>query len=293
MPEMPEVQGLVDFLRRQLIPEDGPPAVVADVEVASFSVLKTSQVPVQALAGLEVVSAERRGKFLILDIGGLLLVLHLARAGWLRWSDNLNPARLKPGKGLIALRVRFAGSASGEPGFDLTEAGTRKSLAAYLVERPEEVPGIARLGPDALEVDAASFGAMLRGHHGQIKGLLRDQSRIAGIGNAYSDEILHAARLSPFALANKLDDDEAATLHATMQELLRTAIAASAGRPAKDLKDTKRASMRVHGRAGETCPVCGDAVREVSFADSALQYCPTCQTDGKLLADRRTSKFLK
>ncbi|WP_026040863.1 DNA-formamidopyrimidine glycosylase family protein [Arthrobacter sp. TB 23] len=298
MPEMPEVQGLVDFLRRKLIPEDGPPAVVAGLEVASFSVLKTAKVPVQSLAGLQVQSVDRRGKFLVLEIGGLFLVMHLARAGWLRWSDSLSTARLKPGKGLIALRVRFADAGTepgpgGEPGFDLTEAGTRKSLAAYVVESPEEVPGIARLGPDALELDLAGFKPLLHAHAGQIKGLLRDQSKIAGIGNAYSDEILHAARLSPFALANKLDDDAVATLHTTMRHLLRTAIEAASGRPAKELKDTKRQSLRVHARTGEACPVCGDTVREVSFADSSLQYCPTCQTGGKPLADRRTSKFLK
>ncbi|MHA7293732.1 DNA-formamidopyrimidine glycosylase family protein [Arthrobacter sp. HLT1-21] len=294
MPEMPEVQGLVDFLSRKLLPAEGPPAVVAGLEVASFSVLKTAQFPVQALAGLAVESVNRRGKFLMLEIGGLFLVMHLARAGWLRWSDSLSTAALKPGKGPIALRVRFADQGSGgEPGFDLTEAGTRKSLAAYLVEHPEEVPGIARLGPDALELDRDSFTELLHSHGGQLKGLLRDQSKLAGIGNAYSDEILHAARLSPFALANKLDDDAIGTLHATMHQLLRTAIDAAAGRPAKELKDTKREALRVHARTGQACPVCGDTVREVSFADSSLQYCPTCQTGGKPLADRRTSKFLK
>ncbi|MBG6189828.1 formamidopyrimidine-DNA glycosylase [Arthrobacter sp. CAN_A212] len=298
MPEMPEVQGLVDFLRRKLIPDDGPPAVVVDVEVASFSVLKTAQVPVQALTGTSVQSVQRRGKFLVLQIGGKYLVMHLARAGWLRWSDSLGTVRLKPGKGPIALRVRFAhgGKDAGtgdQPGFDLTEAGTRKSLAAYLVEEPDEVPGIARLGPDALEMDLDSFAGLLKSHTGQIKGLLRDQSKVAGIGNAYSDEILHAARLSPFVHANRLDDDAVAILHATMRQMLQTAITAASGKPAKELKDTKREALRVHARTGEPCPVCGDTVREVSFADSSLQYCPTCQTGGKPLADRRTSKFLK
>lgn len=292
MPEMPEVQGLVDFLRRKLLPEDGAPAVVADVEVLSFSVLKTAQVPVGSLSGLEVAAVERRGKFLALGIGGLFLVTHLARAGWLRWSDDLKPGRLRPGKGAVALRMRFAGSPA-EPGFDLTEAGTRKSLAVYLVERVDDVPGIARLGPDALAVDRQTFADLMHAHHGQIKGLLRDQSAVAGIGNAYSDEILHAARLSPFALAHRLDAAEVATLYDTMRDVLSTAVGVSAGQPAKDLKDTKRSAMRVHGRTGAGCPVCGDTVREVSFADSTLQYCPTCQTGGKVLADRRTSRFLK
>ncbi len=293
MPEMPEVAGLVDFLRRKLMPDDGPPAVLADVEVVSFSVLKTASVPVDALRGLEVTAVERWGKFIALQVEERYLVFHLARAGWLRWTEEFKPGRLRPGKGVIALRVRCTTAASAEAGFDLTEAGTRKSLAVYLVENLEEVPGVARLGPDALELDRESFGGIVAGHRGQIKGLLRDQSIIAGIGNAYSDEILHAARLSPFTLATSLDDEQVSALYSSMQELLRSAVETASGRPANELKDSKRRNMRVHGRTGQTCPVCGDTVREVSFADSSLQYCPTCQTGGKPLADRRTSKFLK
>ncbi|GAB3525933.1 DNA-formamidopyrimidine glycosylase family protein [Arthrobacter monumenti] len=304
MPEMPEVAGLVDFLRRKLIPDDGPSAVVADVEVLSFSVLKTAKVPVDALLGLEVAAVERWGKFIAVQVGEFYLVMHLARAGWLRWSDAFKPGRLRPGKGVIALRVRFttaapagdgppAEGAAANHGFDLTEAGTKKSLAVYVVENLAEVPGVARLGPDALELDRQAFGEIISGHRGQIKGLLRDQSIIAGIGNAYSDEILHAARLSPFTLVTALDDDQVTSLYASMHELLRFAVETAAGRPANELKDAKRRNMRVHGRTGESCPVCSDTVREVSFADSSLQYCPTCQTGGKPLADRRTSKFLK
>lgn len=304
MPEMPEVAGLVDFLRRKLVPDDGPPAVVADVEVASFSVLKTAKVPVDALLGLEVSGVERHGKFIALQVGGFYLVMHLARAGWLRWTEEFKPGRLRQGKGLIALRTRFATAEAADPdhaaegaaaehGFDLTEAGTRKSLAVYVVEDLAEVPGVARLGPDALELDQDAFSGILAGHRGQIKGLLRDQSVVAGIGNAYSDEVLHAARLSPFTLASSLGAGEVAGLHRSMHDVLLAAVEAASGRPANELKDSKRRAMRVHGRTGQECPVCGDTVREVSFADSSLQYCPTCQTGGKLLADRRTSKFLK
>jgi len=293
MPEMPEVQGLVDFLRLKLLPPDGPPATVAEVEVLSFSVLKTAEVPVGELGTQAVSDVVRRGKFIVLSAGGTHLVMHLAKAGWLRWSDALKPGRLRPGKGPIALRVRFAVDGEGEPGFDLTEAGTKKSLAVYVVRDPSEVPGIARLGPEALDVDFVAFGRMVAAHRGQIKGLLRDQAAIAGIGNAYSDEILHAARLSPFAIASKLDPEEVERLFEAMRGTLESAIAGASGRPAAELKDSKRKALRVHGRTGEACPVCGDEVREVSFADSSLQYCPTCQTGGKLLADRRTSKFLK
>lgn len=306
---MPEVQGLVDFLRHQLMPPDARPATIADVEVLSFSVLKTAAIPPTELGTGPVTAVERRGKFLAITAGDALLVMHLAKAGWLRWSDALKPGRLRPGSGPIALRVRFAagdGAQDGnvrdenarddggaQPGFDLTEAGTRKSLAVYVVRALDEVPGIARLGPEALDLDRAGFATLVAGHGGQIKGLLRDQSALAGIGNAYSDEILHAARLSPFALAAKLDAGQVDRLFEAMHEVLDAAVASAAGRPASQLKDSKRRSMRVHARAGEACPVCGDTVREVSFADSSLQYCPTCQTGGKLLADRRTSRFLK
>ena len=297
MPEMPEVQGLVDFLRTKLIPADSPQAVIRDVEVLSFAVLKTAGVPLDALHGQAVTAVERRGKFIVLTAGQVHLVMHLAKAGWLRWSDALKPGRLRPGKGAMALRVRFAAATGDdggkEPGFDLTEAGTKKSLAVYLVRSLDEVPGLARLGPEALDVGFDAFSDLLAAHHGQIKGLLRDQSVIAGIGNAYSDEILHAARLSPFANAAKLDADQAGQLFVAMRTTLEAAIESASGRPASELKDSKRQALQVHARTGQPCPVCGDTVREVSFADSSLQYCPTCQTGGKILADRRMSRLDK
>ncbi|QBF47373.1 Fpg/Nei family DNA glycosylase [Janibacter limosus] len=286
MPEMPEVQGLVDFLGERL-----SGLAVERLELASFSVLKTFDPPPQALEGAPVDGVHRHGKFIDIDCDGTHLVIHLARAGWIRWSDELPRTVLRPGKSPIALRVRLVDGS----GFDVTEAGTKKSLAAYLVRDVQEVAGIARLGPDPLSdaLDRDAFGALLADRKTQIKGVLRDQSLIAGVGNAYSDEVLHAARLSPFALASSLTEDEVDTLHAALRSTLVEAIAAASGKPAAQLKDAKRSGMRVHGRTGETCPVCGDVVREVSFADRSLQYCATCQTGGKPLADRRTSKFLK
>ncbi|PRY53998.1 formamidopyrimidine-DNA glycosylase [Knoellia remsis] len=286
MPELPEVQALVDFLSART-----SGLAVTGVELGSISVLKTFDPPPDALVGAPVESVTRHGKFLDLDCGGTHLVFHLARAGWLRWSDALSETRLRPGKSPIALRVRLSDGS----GFDLTEAGTKKSLAAYVVSSPSDVPGIASLGPDPLS-DAFSLSAfreILEGRRAQIKGVLRDQSIIAGVGNAYSDEILHVAKLSPFAIAAKLSDEETERLYAALRETLSAAVLAASGKPAAELKDAKRAGMRVHGRTGETCPECGDVVREVSFADSSLQYCATCQTGGKPLADRRTSKFLK
>ncbi|HEY7989281.1 MAG TPA: zinc finger domain-containing protein, partial [Lapillicoccus sp.] len=219
------------------------------------------------------------------------LVFHLARAGWLRWSEALPHTVMRPGKGPIALRVRFSDGA----GFDLTEAGTKKSLAAYIVRDVAAVPGIARLGPDPMaeDFDEGTFAGMLEGRRTQIKGLLRDQEFLAGVGNAYSDEILHVAKLSPFAIAGSLKPEEVQRLYAALRDTLAGAVVAASGKPAAELKDAKREGMRVHGRTGQPCPVCGDTVREVSFADSSLQYCATCQTGGKPLADRRMSRLLK
>ena len=288
MPELPEVEALAAFLRGRLVGR-----VVARVDVASISALKTYDPPVTALAGLQVGAVSRHGKFVDIDVDGVHLVVHLARAGWLRWRESLPAAPPKPSvKNPVAVRVHLDDGS----GFDLTEAGTRKKLAVYLVRAVDEVPGVARLGPDPLAegFDQAALDAIVEAHaRTQLKGLLRDQSVIAGIGNAYSDEILHVARLSPFTLAGRLDADGRATLYTALVQSLGDAVERASGLAASDLKDDKRAGMRVHGRTGQPCPVCDDIVREVSFADSTLQYCPTCQTGGKLLADRRMSKLLK
>ncbi|KQU68284.1 DNA lyase [Phycicoccus sp. Root563] len=286
MPELPEVQALVDFLAERTVG-----LAVTSMELGSFSVLKTFDPPPQALSGVPVDSVTRHGKFVDFDCDGVHLVFHLARAGWLRWYDAVPNTVLRPGKSPIAVRVKFSDSS----GFDLTEAGTKKRLAAYLVRDPAQVPGIASLGPDPLSdsFTREAFGELLDGRRSQIKGLIRDQGFIAGIGNAYSDEILHVAKMSPFAMAAKLSSEDVDRLYAALRDTLAGAVAAASGKPAKELKDAKRAGMRVHGRTGLECPVCGDTVREVSFADSSLQYCATCQTGGKPLADRRMSRLLK
>ena len=286
MPELPEVEALVGFLAERAVGR-----VVARVDLAAFSVLKTYDPPVTSLQGLEVAGVARHGKFLDLDVSGLHLVTHLARAGWLRWSDALPPAPPRPGKGPLAARVHLDDGS----GFDLTEAGTQKRLALYVVHSPYDVPGIARLGPDPLApgFGAEDLGAILNGSRTQLKGLLKDQSVLAGVGNAYSDEILHAARLSPFRLAGTLTESDVAVLYDALRSILEDAVGRARGLAAKELKAEKKTSMRVHGRTGQPCPVCGDTVREVSFADSSLQYCPTCQTGGKPLADRRLSRLLK
>jgi formamidopyrimidine-DNA glycosylase len=284
VPELPEVEALAAFLRENAVGH-----VLTRVDLAAVQAIKTFDPPLSALGGLEITGASRHGKFLDLDVSGLHLVVHLARAGWLHWRTGLPTAPPKPGKGPLALRAHLD---TGD-GFDLTEQGTRKGLAVYVVRSPAEVPGIARLGPDALQVDREQFAALLAGKSGQLKGALTEQSLISGIGNAYSDEILHAARLSPFKMADKLGDAEVVRLYDAMRAVLTDALERQTGQQAATMKGEKRSGLQVHARTGLPCPVCGDTVREVSFADTSLQYCPTCQTGGKPLADRRLSKLLR
>lgn len=286
VPELPEVQALVADLDKRL---EG--RAIARLDVVAFAALKTFDPPPSALQGLFVTEVTRYGKFLDIVVDELHLVVHLARGGWIRWRDELPAIPARPGKGPLAARLLL----DDESGLDFTEAGTRKGLALYVVRDPQDVPGIARLGPDPLSDtftrdDLAEI--LQAAGRSQIKGVLRDQSILAGIGNAYSDEILHAAKMSPFKPA-AMSDAEITSLYDAMLATLHDAIARSDGLAASELKKEKKSGLRVHGKTGEACPVCGDTVREVSFADSSLQYCATCQTGGKPLADRRLSRLLK
>ena len=288
MPELPEVEALARDLDGRLTDR-----AIVRVDIAAFSCLKSYDPPITALSGGLVDGVTRHGKFLDIDVSGTHLILHLARAGWIRWKDEVPQVPARPNaKSPLAARVVLDNGS----GLDITEAGTRKSLALYVVRDPQDVEGIARLGPDPLD-DAFTIevlGDILqKAGRAQIKGVLRNQGTIAGIGNAYSDELLHAARMSPFKPANSLTPDELQTLYTAVRDVLADAVKRSSGLPASELKGEKKSNMAVHGRTGETCPVCGDTVREVSFADSSLQYCPTCQTGGKPLADRRMSKLLR
>ena len=296
MPELPEVEALAEFLR-----ERASGHTVTHAYVAAISVLKTYDPPPDSLTGLVVGDVTRHGKFLDLSLapptsgGGsadtVHLIVHLARAGWLRWREEIPAAPPKPGKAPLAFRVIL----DDESGFDLTEAGTKKRLAVYLVRDPMDVPGVASLGPDPLDpaFTAQSLAELLAGRRMQIKGVLRDQHIIAGIGNAYSDEVLHVAKMSPFKMATSLTPEQVTELYEAIQTTLRDASKRASGLAAGDLKAEKKTGLRVHGKTGQECPVCGDTIREVSFADSSLQYCPTCQTGGKPLADRRLSRLLK
>jgi formamidopyrimidine-DNA glycosylase len=300
VPELPEVEALALDLKGRLAGR-----AIATVHIAAFSALKTFDPPLRALEGGHVDDVTRHGKFLDFSVGksvgeppaGLHLVLHLARAGWIRWRDEVPALPPKPSnKSPMAARVVL----DDQSGLDITEAGTKKSLAMYVVRRPDDVPGIASLGPDPLidEFTLETLRDILkREGRKQLKGVLRHQGTIAGIGNAYSDEILHAAKMSPFKPANSLveaqDDTDLVVLYDAIRVTLGDAVERSRGLAASELKGEKKSNLAVHGRTGQACPVCGDTVREVSFADSSLQYCPTCQTGGKPLADRRLSRLLK
>jgi formamidopyrimidine-DNA glycosylase len=288
VPELPEVEGLALDLRGRLHDR-----AIARVDIATFSALKTFDPPLSALSGGLVEDVTRHGKFIDVDVSGLHLVLHLARGGWVRWRDEVPKLPPKPSnKSPMAARVHLDNGS----GLDITEAGTKKRLALYVVRDPLEVPGIASLGPDPLDeaftIDVLD-GILQKEGRAQIKGVLRHQGTIAGIGNAYSDELLHAAKLSPFKPANTIIGDDLQTLYDAIRNVLGDAVERSRGLAASDLKGEKKSNLAVHGRTGLPCPVCGDIVREVSFADSSLQYCPTCQTGGKPLADRRMSRLLK
>ncbi len=292
MPELPEVQALSDVIAEQFTGH-----WISRAELGSLSALKTYDPPMDVLADATLLGTGRRGKFLILDLadsGGepFALVVHLSRAGWIHWRSG-RLATLRPGRGPVALRLTWR-SDEGDTVLDITEAGTQKRLAVYLVRDIDEVPGIGRLGPDALSVSEEQLTDILAGEgKRQLKTLLREQGVIAGIGNAYSDEILHAARLSPYAPADSLTPAQVKSLHEAMQQTLTEATQRARSADLGKIKAEKHAGLRVHNRTGEPCDVCGTPIAQVRLADSAFQYCPTCQTGGKPLADRRMSRLLK
>jgi formamidopyrimidine-DNA glycosylase len=286
LPELPEVEALARFVAQR-----GGGATIRRAELATFSALKTFDPPLDAIVGRTIQGTRRWGKYLGIDLDGLWMVMHLARGGWVHWREEMPAARPRLGKGPLALRVVLDDGS----GFDVTEQGTEKRLAIWIVTSPEVIEGIERLGPDPLApgFDVVALRAVLAGRPGNLKNVLTDQSALAGVGNAYSDEALHVAKLSPYKPAGKLSDAEVERLFHALVGVLGEAAARSSGLPASGLKSDKKSNLRVHGRAGQACPECGDTIREVSYATKSLQYCPTCQTGGKALADRRLSRLLK
>ena len=286
MPELPEVEALSAALAERMVGHR-----VASCQLASFAALKTVEPPLDQLVGTTVEQVERRGKFVCFESGGLWLVVHLARGGWIKWYDKVPTSAARPGRGPLALRLRLDEGS----GFDVTEAGTEKRLALWVVRSPGDVPPIAELGPDPLspEFTVDRFAALLRPASATVKSALTTQSLIAGVGNAYSDEALFRAQLSPFKKTGSLSPEEVARLHDALVGVLSEAVERSDGLAPSELKGDKKRAMSVHGRPGEACPRCGDTIRTVAFSTKSLQYCPTCQTGGKVLADRRLSRLLK
>ena len=288
MPELPEVEALAAYLRERAVGHR-----VERIDVAAISALKTYDPPPSARrrpGDRSAPAGTASSSTSVLD-GDLHLIVHLARAGWLHYRDAFpSTTAAQAGQG----PDRAAGPARRR--LRLRPHRGRHPEAAWpptWCTDPAQVPGVARLGPDALAADRATFAARIRSRRGQLKGVLTDQEVLAGIGNAYSDEILHAAKLSPFAMTDKLTDEQMATLYEATQTG-RDRRGRPVGRAEGGRAQGREAlGLQVHARTGLPCPVCGDTVREVSFADSSLQYCPTCQTGGKPLADRRLSTLVR
>jgi formamidopyrimidine-DNA glycosylase len=286
VPELPEVEALTAGLDAKMAGQ-----TIISCRLLSFSALKTVQPPLDDLVARAVLGVTRRGKFVCMQTEGPWLVIHLARGGWIKWYESLPGSALKPGRSPIALRL---GLDQGS-GFDVTEMGTEKRVALWVVGTPEEIEPLAGLGVDPLsaEFTVERFAQLLSSNSSTLKVALTNQSIIAGVGNAYSDEALHRGRLSPYKKTTSLNEEEAARLHAAVVGVLSDALERSSGLEPAELKGDKKRAMQVHGRTGQPCPVCGDTIRQVSFATKSLQYCPTCQTGGKPLADRRLSRLLK
>ncbi|GAB3561843.1 Fpg/Nei family DNA glycosylase [Arthrobacter alkaliphilus] len=295
MPELPEITALAGFLDERLAG-----ATLTQIVLPSAFTLKVADAPYESLVGRTVDSVGRHGKFLAFNMGAapqaantdepLSLIVSFAKDGWLKFSDTEPGTETGSTGGYFAAQLGFANNGR-DYDITLTDDGAWKGLALFIVRRPAEVPGIAELGPDALSPSFGleEFGRLFTKRQ-QVKGLLRDQKLIAGIGNGYSDEILHAAKLSPVAIASKLEPDAVERLFRTMKELLQGAVTELSGKGPSEVKPAKKASMRVHGRTGEPCPVSGDTIRELAFVGTSFQYCPTCQTNGEILARRGTVK---
>lgn len=296
MPELPELAAMAAFLDGKL-----SGAVITQLQFPNYFSLKTKAPPPEELLGRKVDAVSRRGKFVLLKTlpatdtppakdspGAMFLAFNLAQAGWLHFMEKATGQ--VEGPGYIAARLNFTRNGQ-DVSFDLTDAGKWKGLAVFIVSDPAEIHGIAELGPEPLEpgLGLAAFSRLLSSRQ-QVKALLKDQKILAGIGNAYSDEILHAAKISPFAAASSLDPQTVEVLFNAMKTLLADAVKEATGRRPEDLKGVKKSSMRVHGRTGQTCPVCGDTVQEVAYASDSLQYCPGCQTGGAILQKRRRGK---
>ncbi len=292
VPELPELEALCRALGVRSAGQR-----IASSELTSVAAMKTYSPGLSALEGGTIRAWARRGKYLCVSVDRLWLVIHLARAGWVWWRESLPPAESRHRRQAVALTVRLIEDSSLEvsPGLEVTESGTEKRLAIWVVDEPSRVPGVAALGPDPLSHDFTKEALRIRlsSTSSNLKTALMNQSLIAGVGNTYSDEILHRAHLSPFRSADRLSADDWERLGTSLVRLLGEAVELAVGVDPSALRAHRTQHLSVHGRTGLPCPACGDLVREVSFVKGILNYCPTCQTNGRVFADRRLSRLLR
>jgi formamidopyrimidine-DNA glycosylase len=275
MPELPEMEAL-----RRLLDEPVSAFPIARAGPAHVATLKTFDPPLHVLEGRRFAGAERRAKrlFFPTEDGELVLVVHLMTSGRLRW---LKPGEAGPKK--PAFRLAFEGGAQ----LVMTEAGSKKRAGVWLLRPEEAEEDVAHLGPEALGLGAERLGEILRRESRRLHPLLRDQRAIAGIGRAWSNEILHHARLSPFALSSELTDEEVERLAEAIDAEL------SRGLELRERGAGNAATYRVHDKLGDPCYVCGTPLARVEFEEHTIYYCPSCQTGGRILKDRRMSRLLR
>jgi formamidopyrimidine-DNA glycosylase len=284
VPELPDIVIYLERLAPLVL--DRP---LERLEVLNPFVLRTADLPITDAYGRRVVGLRRLGKRIVLALdGGLFVVIHLMIAGRLRWRTP--GAKRPPGKPPLAA-FHFPGGT-----LWLTEAGSTRRASLHLVAGEEALRALDRGGVEVLEADLPAFAERLRSENHTLKRALTDPRLFSGIGNAYSDEILHRARLSPLALTRRLADDEVARLYDATRETLSewtARLRAEAGDGFPEKVTAFREGMAVHGRFGLPCPACGAAVQRIRYADNETNYCARCQTGGRLLADRALSRLLR
>jgi formamidopyrimidine-DNA glycosylase len=313
MPELPELDVLAENLAARL-----GGATVASVQVVSVAALKTFDPPIDALVGQTVTGAGRRAKYVWLELAGQPSTRGAHAAG--SPSDQGDPTRRRysagpPGKLFLVVHLSLGGrlAVGAKPagrkvavltvGLDdgrvlsMAEGGSQRRAAVWLVDDVEKVPGLAGLGPEPLDpgFTVERLAAILAEGGHTLKWMLTDQRAMAGVGNGWSDDVLHRAKLSPFARPERLDAEEVARLHAALVGVLTEARGSLAEQAGGEVELPRAAERRfaVHGRAGAACFVCGDTIRSVWMGERETSYCPTCQTGGRVLADRRRSRFLR
>ena len=279
MPELPEVQAHAERLSAQFAT-----ARLARFVPLTFTALKTAVPRPDAAYGLPLVEVDRRGKYLLLRFEPVTFVVHLMQGGRLLVDTKLSP---KPRNG----QARFLFDEP--PALLLTEAGTERRAGVWCVASDVALTSLplSRLGPEAIDVTVDELAARFADHNMRIHGFLRDQHMIAGLGRRLANEVCHRARLSPFAMTRKLGVDGAAKVVEAIRSTVDEGLAYERTRP--DMSASADRPGAVHGRVGEVCPVCDDTIRAVEYSGYTVAYCPTCQTDGKVLADNTTSRFLK